>query len=466
MPIVLKDNQYRGIPWGDAAKDIKYEGWMKDALLRLDGVSLKSLASKEHDFLVFPSGVVEKDLADKNFVYSLLDKTGSAPKFQTGNVMGFLGLGKGVQMQIGSRFDEENKNYFLHYMLQKICNVAYTPETESGKYPYYDFLLYLFPSYLNAALRQGVYHTYVVHECNDSNLRGPLDINRHIKNNIPFNGKIAYCMREYTTDNNVMQLVRHTIEYIRSFSCGCSILCGDVVKETRDNIRTVEQVTLSYCRTSRMQVVSKNFHRIAHPYYTAYEPLRKLCLAIMLREKTSYGNNSSEPISGILFDGACLWEEYLVRVLEKSELGKSLKHPNNRTRCGVHYLFKKNGANANQIFPDLIFTDTQSGTVFSANAVLDAKYKRLEGKIDREDAFQMLAYLFRFKAKLGFLLHPSRNDAATQIYTLIQKEDESEIRLIQIPLMIPQGCDTFDEFAKEMEKAEINFRKHICACIN
>ncbi|MCZ9999532.1 McrC family protein [Brachyspira hyodysenteriae] len=51
---------------------------------------------------------------------------------------------------------------------------------------------------------------------NDANVKGTIDINRYIKNNIPFNGKISYNTREYSYDNNINQLIRHTIEYINT----------------------------------------------------------------------------------------------------------------------------------------------------------------------------------------------------------------------------------------------------------
>lgn len=43
----------------------------------------------------------------------------------------------------------------------------------------------------------------------------PIDVARHMKKNTPFIGNIAYSQREYSYDNDLMELVRHTIEYIK-----------------------------------------------------------------------------------------------------------------------------------------------------------------------------------------------------------------------------------------------------------
>ncbi|MFG7388532.1 hypothetical protein ACGO3R_10795 [Lactococcus lactis] len=60
-----------------------------------------------------------------------------------------------------------------------------------------------------------MYKTYVKKQYNDSQVRGPINIGQYIKKNTPFIGKISYDIREFTSDNNIMQLIRHTIEYVR-----------------------------------------------------------------------------------------------------------------------------------------------------------------------------------------------------------------------------------------------------------
>lgn len=64
------------------------------------------------------------------------------------------------------------------------------------------------------AISQGVYRQYITHKYNDANVRGVIDVSRHIKYNEPFNGSVAYTTREYSYDNHITQLIRHTIEFI------------------------------------------------------------------------------------------------------------------------------------------------------------------------------------------------------------------------------------------------------------
>ena len=76
----------------------------------------------------------------------------------------------------------------------------------------------MFPGLLSKALRQGLLKKYVKFERNDANIKGVVNINRHIRFNQPFNGKVAYTQRDHTANNEVIHLIRHTIEYIKTTS--------------------------------------------------------------------------------------------------------------------------------------------------------------------------------------------------------------------------------------------------------
>lgn len=434
---------------------------VRKALDSIAGKNLKLLADRDFKFIIYPPFSKELDVKCNDVVFNVDYSDISKPKITTGNVMGFVSLNDDVRVNIISRFDSDNKNYFLHYMLQKICNVVYTPRTDAGEDSFFDFLYYLFPGYLNDALKQGVYRAYVNYEYNDANVRGSIDVSRHIRYNIPFNGKIAYRTREYTTNNFVTQLVRHTIEYIRSLSCGKSVLEGNISSKTSDNVRAIEFATPTYNRNLRQYIISKNLRSITHPYYTAYEPLRKICLAILMHKKLSYGENSTGQINGILFDGACLWEEYLNTVLVK-KFKDGLNHPNNRTGSGVQYLFKDDKYQKfRRIYPDfLIDCDVKEGTIDSAAAIIDAKYKRLDEKIDRDDVFQILAYLFRFKSKQGFLIHPVEYCKACEPRYLTLYNDDS-VNLTIVPFVVPKTTGSFEEFCADMRKSEEKMKSYL-----
>lgn len=514
MFISLKDNQYNNtVPWDNAWKDYDDKGKIgvvkspayeqfEKTLQKFSGVSLTELANPQNKekygkFLVFPSDAAESDLDTKDKVlFELLDTDPDNPRFRTGNVMGFFTLrgeekdGKSseVRMQITSRFDDEagKDNFFLHYMLQKVCNMAIAPNTSSGAESFYDFLPYLFPSYLKEACKQGIFRAYVTREYNDANVRGPIDVARHIRYNIPFNGKVAYHTREYTADNKITQLVRHTIEYIRSM--GFSILDGDA----RDDVSKIIAATPTYTKNDRAKVIAQNLHPVTHPYYTAYEPLRTLCLGILQHKKLSYGGDDDNQIAGILFDGASLWEEYLAKVFEDGKLG--LIHSNNRTDKNGLYLYI---GSKTKYYPDFYREPTKET---ADGIVVDAKYKKLctttddenkESEEDestsesvsknkgptfhyrKDDLYQMIVYMYRLKAPVALLVSPYMLASPKKI----EKEDiktpekpkkaygyGGEVSIVAVPIPYYKEDNTetnWLSFEKDMKSIEENLVKVI-----
>lgn len=313
-------------------------------------------------------------------------------KLVTGNIMGFVGY-NGTQVSIRSRFAKDDGNdYFLHYMLQKVLSLnVFNLDFQSDRENIFDFLIYLFPGFLKEALRQGTYREYQVRKYNDANIRGRIDIAQHIKQNIPFTGKVAYSTREYVADNHVTQLIRHTIEYIKQHPMGGNILNSD--EKTREAVGIINACTPTYNRMERHKVISQNLRPLSHPYYYAYRDLQRLCMRILRHEEMKYGADDNQ-IHGILFDGAWLWEEYLNTFMK--ELG--FTHPRNKTGEGKEHMFIK--PRAVPVFPDFYL---------DGKIVLDAKYKRHEtlfGNSQREDRFQVLAYMHIFDVNKGGLIVP------------------------------------------------------------
>ena len=158
-------------------------------------------------------------------------------------------------------------------MLQKVFAInVLNLKTMGGRDNIMDWLLFFFPYFLNKALSQGLYKKYRHDEYNDANIRGTIDVKRHLRINIPFMGKIAYSTREYSYNNPVMQAVRHTIEYIRTHEYGPGLLAGDT--DTLMNINQIMLATPDFNRNDRQKIININKKKtVVHPYFTEYKEL-------------------------------------------------------------------------------------------------------------------------------------------------------------------------------------------------
>ena len=406
--------------------------------------TLIDLQKDNPDLLVFPHSLGQyRDDVEKSHIFSLDEES-----LTTYNLMGFVGRNTS-QLTISSRFAKDDKNdYFLHYMLQKVFSINLLKfDQTANKENIWDFLLYLFPYYLKKAYSQGLYKAYRKAEYNDANIKGAIDVKRHILRNIPFMGKIAYTTREHSYNNNLTQLIRHTIEYIKIHPFGSGILTND--SEVRDIVSKFTFVTQnSYNKNSRQKIISSNLKPYSHPYFTEYAMLQKICLKILKHEKITFGKEKDK-VYGLLFDGAWLWEEYLNTFLKDEFI-----HPENKTGKNRHYLFE----NFQSIYPDFI-SRTEPKSVGDAKYIpLDRQHSYSENS-ERATSiyYKTIAYMYRFRSDNGFLLFPNQEISFFETY----KIKETSGILKKIGLAIPQSSVNFREFIKTMNENEIELKLNL-----
>ena len=432
MIMRITDNQYR------IAKEDFVAGYPNLSQALLDR-TLDSL-SREDRIFIFPNDLINSPDLDKD--QKILETVNQ--EIKTGNVIGFLGYGQ-ERLTIASRFSDESNDHFLHYLLQKVLNINLT-SLDVGLSPedkLYQLLIYLFPKYLQAALRKGLYKEYHRFFHNDSHVKGVLDVGNHLKRNVPFMGNIAYATREFTYDNPLMQLIRHTVEYIKTQKS-----FGALLDNNRETIAEIIRVTPSYKLADRAKIIRMNkIKPIRHAYFREYRKLQELCLMILSREKHGLGPQAQR-VHGILFDVAWLWEEYVYTLLPKGFI-----HPRNKEKKGGILIFS---GGEQKVYPD--FYDRER------KIVLDAKYKKLEFTergINREDLFQLISYSYILEAgktwKAG-LIFPSMEQS---VNSEIGKVAGYGVLLKKWSIQIPQKASSYNEFCEMMESSEEIFKRNI-----
>lgn len=383
LPITISDNNWEGLTISD---EHHLENLQKIAEKPIGQLSLDD----NPNLLIFPQNLEEYgDKIGKEYVCEVKDG-----KLYTGNIIGFIGCGD-TKVRIHSRFAQGDDDYFLHYMLQKVFAInLFDLKYHSDEESIFDFLIYLFPAFLKRAMRQGLYKEYQTREYNDADIKGRIDVARHIRMNVPFAGKVAYSTREYAYDNHVTQLIRHTIEFISNHPYGGGILKNDDL--TKDAVSLIREATPTYSQNERRKVINQNLRPLSHPYFSEYRHLQHLCMQILRYEEIKYGRNENE-IYGVLFDGAWLWEEYLNTLLRDC----GYKHPQNKVFSGRIHLFTDNSGAR---YPDF----------YKDGIVLDAKYKRYEDvalqRIDGDDLHQVITYMYILSARYGGLIVPGQHN--------------------------------------------------------
>lgn len=411
------------------------------ALFPIADKTIGQLCRENENLLIYPYCIDDTDdRIGKSSVVSILN-TGDSEKVRiaTGNIMGFIGIGN-LQVKIQSRFDEGRDDYLLHYMLQKVLELnLFDLSHDSEQEDVFDFVMFMFPYFLKKALRQGVYREYQTHKYNNSNVKGVIDISRHIAHNVPFVGNVAYSTREYCNDNAMTELIRHTIEYMKKKKYGKAVL--EIDKETISNVKLIIEQTPSYNENERNRIINKNLRMKCHPFYTEYSSLRSLCLQILRMEELKYGESDDE-VFGILFDGAWLWEEYVNTILQDYDFVHS---ENKRSKGGIYLFEDKSGIR----YPDF----------YKKDIVLDAKYKRLDSyddvaRVGRDDIHQVIAYVNALSAHRGGFVSPLENKQAI-IPTKHIKGTNSTLSIFGIEICKSAG--SYANFCEEMIIKEKEF---------
>ncbi len=234
-------------------------------------------------------------------------------KVKIGNLIGFLEYGD-EKLEIHSRFTNSGQSldYFFVYLMQKVMSVNLTVFNIDSKSTLSAMTLIkmLFPYYLDRAIKKGLFKQYRTFKHNDLNVRGPINFNRFLKEDLPFTGKIAYSNRNLTTDNPLIELVRHAIEYLLNSNSGKKIILN-AGKRSRQNVDYIVRNTPNYNFKKRSQIIKYNVqHPLHQMYFKEYRKLQLLSLLI-LQGKGIELNVGYAPVMGFLFDSSWLLENYL-----------------------------------------------------------------------------------------------------------------------------------------------------------
>ena len=408
-------------------------------------VADKTLEQLEREgVFVFPEIIKDaEDITEDQMILQSINDS-----YRSGNVMGFLGCGN-ERLIIQSRFCSDDNDFFFQYLLDRVLDfpniVDFETDTDQDN-RLFNFLLFLFPYYLKKASRKGAFKMYLRNEYNDGNVKGAIDVARHITQNTPFTGNVAYSQREYSYDNYLMELVRHTIEFIKIKPYGNNLLI-----KVKDEVKLVVDATPEYEHYDKRKIIAANKQNtVSHAYYREYRALQHLCLLILQYQKHQIGSGARQ-IYGILFDGAWLWEEYIYTLIDDL-----FYHPMNKGGKGAQRLF---AANIGLIYPDFI---SRSSDIC---IIADAKYKPIDN-IGNRDYLQVLAYMFRFDAKIGFYFYPE-SENAEDLQLWMNKgstyddnvEPRNDICVTKHGLKIPNHADHYINFVARINTYEKEFRK-------
>jgi len=319
---------------------------------------------------------------------------------QTGNYLGRFRHG-GVDFEIGSRFGEA----FLKRMLN-FYNDVYLDDVDvfgerSSKLDFSRFILYyLFVQSLEKAYLLGLPRTYQSVQHHEMRLKGRLDINRFIKHDIPFVGKIASVSRELCEAQEIVDVLHKAVALIE-----CD---GNAMTKNISHIKPHLREKNSGGYVSKQTIAkAQSSKALLNPIFSPYKKvLRYAEYIIRLNGLQESASASDETYFGYMVNVAELFEIYVTKLLQHEFPDWVVSSPKIELYGKQFY--------ARKIIPDIVMQRGNQVLVF------DTKYKRMNysgknqygpGDVDRNDFFQINTYMSYYQQQgmtlvCGGLLYP------------------------------------------------------------
>ena len=394
----------------------------------IESVSSVNKLMKEHNSVIVP----KRENFENDTVIEIRNS-----KIYTYNWVGVISTSTqnecSQRIEITSRFDTGEKQYFLLYLLSSvygvnIFNIDVNSEKESN---YIIILIILFLSKIVEAYGSGLYKEYNRSKYNDYNFKGSIDIERHIKLNTPFMGKTAYKVREYTYDNEILCLMRQVLDYIifNHFEVWEACLNNELM--LNEVVSVIENATPSYRMNINYSDTISCRREITHPMYQDYEEARKLAIMILSESGQNIFDNSTELSFSLLIDISWLWEEFVAEKLLKE--------------CNYKHLLTDGSAgtlewsNREYWYPDFI----EEGDEYKRRNIFDAKYKFWDWN-KNDDIHQLLSYLLISGGNNCGIIYPD-NKSKTWSYKEIHSYDKfygnEHPKIYKMPMYIHKFVD-------------------------
>jgi len=393
------DQSGTGFRFGDKDKDTYYF----DSSAQVNGNICVNLGQyKNRGGKVFSMG--ERDSQDDNLIVSISKGVDDKYVAKTGNYVGKFTWDGLRKVDIRSRFPHT----FMRRMLN-FANDIFLDEAsvfDADKSDDLDvsklIIFYLFIQKLEKAFLLGIPKAYQSVYHHDMKLKGRIDINRFIKRDIPFQGKVASVSREQKEIQEIIDVLFKAVQVIEKHD---KLLLKNI-----NHIKTHLKHHKSRQYVSNIVIQkARDSKALQNPIFAPYKSILEYAKLIINRSNLEEKRSGKEKTCGFLVNVAELFEIYVTKLLQRSFPDWDVSSPHESLYPNQFYKRK--------IIPDIVMKHRYSNALM----VFDTKYKRMLMRgtkervwdVDRNDFFQINTYmsyyqnhLNTYKLLAGGLLYP------------------------------------------------------------
>ncbi|UOG90976.1 MAG: McrC family protein [Candidatus Thiothrix sulfatifontis] len=322
---------------------------------------------------------------------------------QTGLYAGTLYY-KGCKINITSKYGDS----FLTRMLNFVNDIYIDNEQVKAKKDEHEnqflfIIAHLFIQAIEKAAILGLPQEYKRQQERTHKVRGTIDFNSYLKQDIPFQGKLTSIFKERCYVQEIIDVLYFTVKKLERY----------FGKEIHNRLLGINQLLKQHYsgRHFTYETIKKaKAHKvISNSLYGRFKQVLEYAEIILLdKDLIPNDANSSMETTGYLFDIAELFELYIEKLLSRNFNDWSVNAQENI------YLYQ-NTFYKRSMFPDIVMKHRDSNKV----AIFDAKFKNMEmynNDVDRNDLHQIHSYIGYYHSEViaGGLLYPLSREIDTK----------------------------------------------------
>ena len=411
MSISLKDNfssqnylPYKYIqPIGKLKRDIEFD---KKVIGEKLEINLNDYQAKPQNntFFSFIKDEEKKAIKNEDDLIISIKKDGENYLAQTGNYVGKF-VWKGLEIDIKSRFS----NTFLERMLNFTNDIFLDDVSITGNQVKEDFdiskyiIYYMFVQNLEKAFLLGLPKAYKSIEHHEMKLKGKIDINKFIKYDIPFQGKISSVSREQKEIQEIIDVLYKAVKIIdknnKAFLKNISHIKTHLKQYKSNNY--VSNETINKALKSKA---------LQNPIFAPYKKVLEYARFIINGNNIEEKNDGKQETFGFIINVAELFEIYITKLLQKEFSDWYVESPKIELYSTPQMFYQR------KIIPDIVMKKASDVLVFDTKykkMTMQGKNKNGAGDVDRNDFFQINTYMSyyqnhpdKYNVKIGGLLYP------------------------------------------------------------
>ncbi|WP_283635414.1 McrC family protein [Aquaticitalea lipolytica] len=296
----------------------------------------------------------------------------------------------GLTIEINPKADKNDDDYKWKGVLLKMLQACGKIKAESSgaahvKRQHLNLLEVYFELYLHEVdnlVRKGLIKQYRKQTENTKALKGRLEFAGHIRDNIIHKERFYTTHQVYDTNHLLHQVLSKALTIVEQFTSGSRLY--DLSKRVSLNFPEVDNKSISAQQLNSIQLNKKS---------SSYGYALELARLIILNYSPDISSGKEKMLS-LLFDMNELWEEYILKQVQKACVG---------TNISVSGQESKSFWGNNSLRPDIVL---RKG---SETFIIDTKWKRPNrSSASVEDLRQMYTYCRFWDAKKAMLLYPGK----------------------------------------------------------